>query len=136
MAIVGSCLCGAVRYEVEDSPGDAGSCHCSMCRKAHGAAYGTYASVEPGKFRWLSGEERVGFYESSPGGGRMFCRTCGSTLGGFENEQITSVTLGTIDGDPGIRPRSHIFVGSKAPWHEIADDLPQFEEWPPGDDWA
>jgi hypothetical protein len=49
-----------------------------------------------------------------------------------DSGKITEVVLGTVDGDPGMRPGEHIFVGSKAPWYEIADALPQFEEWPPG----
>jgi hypothetical protein len=136
VTIEGTCLCGSVRYEVNGGLADAGNCHCSMCRKAHGAAFATYASVDPTNFTWVSGEHLVSFYEASPGACRMFCSICGSTIGGAENGRITSVTLGTIEGDPGIQPRSHIFVGSMAPWYEISDDLPQFEEWPPGDEWA
>lgn len=135
MPIKGSCLCGTVRYEISGQLLDAGNCHCSMCRKAHGAAYATYATVSPDEFRWTSGEELVTAYESSPGASRIFCRVCGSTLGASEHGRIDFVTLGTVEGDPGIRPRSHIFVASKAPWLEIIDALPQFEEWPPGDEW-
>jgi len=134
--ISGSCLCGAVRYEIDGPLRDAGNCHCAMCRKAHGAAYATYASLDPGSHRWVCGEELVSSYESSPNAARIFCNSCGSTLGGTEAGRVESVALGTIDGEPGIRPRSHIFVASKAPLHQIVDDLPQFDEWPPGDDWA
>jgi hypothetical protein len=136
MSVNGSCLCGAIRYEIASQLVDAGNCHCSMCRKAHGAAFATYASVDPNEFRWTSGEGFVSYYECSPKASRMFCSVCGSTLGGTEEGQINSVTLGTVEGDPGVRPRSHIFVGSKAPWHEISDTLPQFEEWPPGETWV
>ena len=136
MLITGACLCGAVRYEINGQLLDAGNCHCSMCRKAHGAAYATYANVDPEEFHWVCGEELLSCYESSPNSGRIFCSVCGSTLGGTEDGRIDSVTLGTVECDPGIRPRSHIFVGSKAPWHEITDGLPRFEEWPPGDEWA
>lgn len=136
MLIIGACLCGGVRYEIAGPLRDAGNCHCSMCRKAHGAAFATYANVDPETFRWVSGEELLSFYEASPNASRVFCSRCGSTLGATENGRIDSVTLGTIEGDPGIRPRSHIFVGSKAAWHEITDDLAKFEEWPPGEGWA
>ena len=136
MAITGSCLCGAVRYEISGRLLDAGNCHCSMCRRIHGAAFATYASLRPGSFRWMCGEELVTHYDSSPNMGRMFCSLCGSILGATEGGQIDSITLGTVEGDPDIRPRSHIFVGSKAAWHEISDGLPQFEEWPPGDGWT
>ncbi len=136
MTIEGTCLCGSVRYKVKGDLSDAGNCHCSMCRKAHGAAFASYASVDPKCFLWVSGEHHVSLYEASPNACRMFCSICGSNLGGTENGGVTSVTLGTIEGDPGIEPRSHIFVGSMAPWYEIRDDLPQFDEWPPGDSWA
>jgi hypothetical protein len=136
MPISGACLCGAVRYEISRRLLDAGNCHCSMCRKIHGAAFATYAEVDPEEFSWTCGEELVSFYEASPKASRMFCSVCGSTLGGTEDGRVNAVTLGTVAGDPGIRPRSHIFVGSKAIWHEISDSLPQFEDWPPGDGWA
>ena len=67
-------------------------------------------------------------YESSPGIGWCFCRRCGSSLAASDCGAVTSVTLGTVDGDPGVRPEKHIFVGSKAPWYEITDGLPQFSE--------
>ena len=136
MPINGSCLCGAIRYEIDEPLRDAGNCHCAMCRKGHGAAFATYASVDPTNFRWVSGENLVSFYESSPNACRLFCSACGSSMGGTENGKVTLVTLGTIEGDPGIKPRSHIFVGSKAPWYDITDDLPRFDEWPPGEEWA
>ena len=101
-----------------------------MCRRQHGAAFATYADFNPGDFSWIAGEDLVKVYESEGGGGWCFCSECGSTLAGSENGEITSITLGTVDGDPGVRPESHIFTGSKAVWHEITDNLPQFEEWP------
>lgn len=132
MTIKGGCLCGKVRYQVSGPLFNADHCHCSMCRRQHGAAFATYADFNPGDFNWVCGEELVKVYETPPGGGWCFCRDCGSTLAGTEHGKITSVTLGTVEGDPGIKPESHIFVGSKAQWHDIHDDLPQFEEWPPG----
>ena len=132
MAVRGGCLCGAVRYEVGGDLGDADHCHCSMCRRQHGAAFSTYADVEPGDFRWISGEDRVKRYETPSGAGWAFCSECGSTLAGSDGGTITSIALGTVDGDPGVRPSAHIFVGSRAQWHEIHDDLPQFETRAPG----
>ena len=130
MAINGSCLCGAVRYQVSGSLFGASNCHCSMCRKQHGAAFATYAQVNPDEFQWVSGEDVVSTYASSGEGSRCFCAKCGSTLGGIYRGKVGWITLGTVEGDPGIRPAAHIFVGSKAPWHEITDDLPQYDEWP------
>ena len=101
-----------------------------MCRRQHGAAFATYAEFNPGDFRWTSGADLIKVYEKLPGAGWCFCSECGSSLAGTVDGKITTITLGTIEGDPGIKPESHIFVGSKAQWHDIADDLPQFAERP------
>ncbi len=132
MAISGSCLCGAVSYQITGSFKLIGNCHCSMCRKSHGAAFVTWGIIDPDQFMWTSGEEFVQAYESSPGRQKCFCKQCGSPLVGMHSGRVGEVVVGTLDCDPGTRPREHIFVGSKAPWYEIADAIPQFEEWPPG----
>ena len=106
MSITGGCLCGAVRYEISEPLSQAGSCHCSMCRRAHGAAFATFAAVKPESFRWLAGHEDVSVYQSSPEGYRVFCRHCGSPLGAMQDDKITWVTLGTIDGDQCRHPAS------------------------------
>ena len=131
MTTRGGCLCGEIKYEVTGSLGLTGHCHCSMCRRAHGAAFATYSQINPAEFRWLSGEELVSVFNSSPQGGRSFCSRCGSTLGVVESGRVTWITLGTVEGDAGVRPQAHIYAKSKAPWHEITDDLPQFDEMPP-----
>ncbi len=131
MAIKGGCLCGKVRYEITGPLIDADNCHCSKCRRHHGAAFATYAGFNLGDFKWISGEDLVKVYETVSGAGWCFCSECGSSLAGAENGRITTVTLGTVEGDPGIKPESHIYVGSKAKWYEIADDLSQFEKRPP-----
>lgn len=125
----GKCLCEKVRYRISCTLTHASHCHCSMCRRQHGAAYATYANIDPEKFQWLSGEDLVKNYQLPSGDGWCFCAECGSTLAGTEDGVVTSVTLGTIEGDPKVRAGSHIFVGSKAPWFEITDDLPQFDEY-------
>lgn len=119
-------------YEVTGPFKLLGNCHCSMCRKSHGAAFVTWGIIGPDEFRWQSGEEFVQAYESSPGRERLFCRQCGSPLANRHSGAVGEVVIGTVDGDPGSRPSEHIFVGSKAPWYEITDDLPQHEGWPPG----
>lgn len=131
MAITGGCLCGAVRYSIDQPLARAGSCHCSMCRKAHGSAFATFAAVPPGSFTWVAGEDKVGKFQSSEEGIRCFCKVCGSPLGAMSGDALGWVTLGTVDGDPGVRSEANIFVDSKAPWFEILDGLPQFEEYPP-----
>jgi hypothetical protein len=131
MSIKGGCLCGAVRYEIDEPLGETGSCHCSMCRKAHGAAFATFASVKPGSLRWTAGEEALSVYASSEQGRRCFCRHCGSQLGAMEKGELRWLALGSVDGDPGVRSGANIFVASKAPWFDIHDGLPQFDEYPP-----
>jgi hypothetical protein len=96
------------------------------------AAFATWAFVEPGEFRWTSSTERLGRYASSPGRARCFCTNCGSPLAAEHGGMVSEVVLAAIEGEPGVRPREHIFVRSKAPWHEITDSLPQHAEWPPG----
>ncbi|MHB8116537.1 MAG: GFA family protein [Acidithiobacillus ferrivorans] len=76
----GSCLCGGVKYEISGELSGALNCHCSICRKAHGAAFRSRASVDASDFRWVQGEELVTSFESSPGNHRGFCRVCGSPL--------------------------------------------------------
>jgi hypothetical protein len=127
-----SCLCGDVRFEIGGALSGASHCHCSMCRKAHGAAFGTYAAVNAADFRVVSGAERITRYRSSPGVVRTFCACCGSTLQWLRESrpEIVDIALGVLDDDPGVRPDRHIYAGSKAPWHEITDDLPQHATYP------
>jgi hypothetical protein len=103
-----------------------------MCRRFHGAAFSTYGKVAVEHFRWVSGQDLLAVYETSPGVGWAFCRVCGSSLGIPANGILSEVTLGSLEGDPGVRPIEHIFVGSKAPWFEITDSLPQHDTRPPG----
>jgi hypothetical protein len=129
----GSCLCGGVRYEISGPLSYPLNCHCSMCRKAHGAAFRSRARVKADDFRWTQGAELVTYYESSPGNHRGFCRVCGSPLlSRFDNDPRSyGLPLGALDDDPGIKPGFHVFVASKAPWYDITDELPQFAELPP-----
>jgi len=128
MVIQGGCLCGKVRFQVAGRLFNVDHCHCSMCRRQHGAAFATYAEFNAGDFKWTSGKGFVKIFEPSSDVGWCFCGECGSTLAGTDKGKIRTITLGTVEGDPGIRPESHIFVGSKAEWHDICDNLPQFEE--------
>jgi hypothetical protein len=129
----GSCLCGGIRYEISGKLYDARNCHCSMCRKAQGAAFRSRASVRSADFRLISGEHLLTFYTSSPGNHRGFCRVCGSPIvSRFDAyPSVLGLPLGALDDDPGVRPQMHVHVASKAPWFTISDDLPQFAEGPP-----
>jgi hypothetical protein len=80
---------------------------------------------------WISGEENLTKYESTPGWGLCFCKTCGTTLCGTHQGKVLGVTLGSVDGNPGVQTEMHIFVGSKAPWDQIGGNAPQHFEFPP-----
>src|SRR5436309_9624478 len=108
-----------------------GYCRWSMCRKHLGAVFSSALAVHLGRFRWLRGAVVIRRYESSPGGSRPFCGRCGSAVPG-EAGEIVFIAPGLLDDDPEMRPQAHIFVASKAPWHEIADALPRFDAYPPG----
>ena len=102
-----------------------------MCRKAHGAAVATYGGAAPESFRMLRGEALVRRYRSSPIGSRLFCPRCGSVVPWKIPGKPVAIALGNVAQSPEARPKSHFFVGSKAPWHDIVDDLPRFDEYPP-----
>ncbi|HVJ62229.1 MAG TPA: GFA family protein [Tahibacter sp.] len=127
----GGCFCGQVRYRIDAPLRAARSCHCSRCRKAFSGTGSAYAEIEPGSFAWESGEDHLRRYETVPGWGLCFCGTCGTTLCGLQGERVHGVTLGPVDGDPGVAISMHLFVGSKAPWDHIGGDAPQYDGFPP-----
>ncbi len=129
--VQGACLCGALRYEAEGPFRDLIHCHCSMCRKHHGTAFASFVGVAAERFRWIAGEDQVVEYASSPGSVRRFCGTCGAAAPVPFGDRVF-LTPGNLDGDLGDLGGIHVFVGSKAPWHTIANDLPQFDTVPPG----
>ncbi len=128
--IRGSCLCGSVRWEIDGPARHMSHCHCSMCRKAHGAPFATYLSANLDDYRLVAGAEVIRQHESSPGFTRAFCATCGSVVPMIVDGRRAVIPAGCLDDDPGIRPAAHIFVASKAPWHPIADNLPRHDAYP------
>jgi hypothetical protein len=129
----GSCLCGSVRYEASGPVHDVHHCHCSMCRKAHGAAFSTFARLSAADFRIVAGADQVRSYRSSAPIERTFCATCGARLTvRFDGmPQTVWASLATFDDDAGVRPDTHMFVASKAAWDEINDDLRQYPQYGP-----
>jgi hypothetical protein len=105
-----------------------------MCRKEHGSVFATFAGGVGPTLRFSRGEDLIAHYASSPEGDRAFCSTCGSAVAGQTPDgSMVFLPLGCSDDDPGVRPTSHIFVASKAPWYEIPDDgLERHDEYPPG----
>ena len=130
--IQGRCLCGTVRYGIDGPLQSLLHCHCSMCRKHHGSAFATWAVAPLAGFRVSAGADDVARYDSSPGFHRSFCRHCGSVVP-ERNEAFGLVIApaGNLDGELGLQPQFHMFTGSKAGWYAIADDLPQYADWPP-----
>ena len=129
----GACLCGAQRYEAQGPLRALVHCHCSMCRKHHGAPFATIAVVPRQGFRWLQGEAGVLEYPSSSKRVRRCCGVCGSVAPTPVKDRVL-LAAGNLVGDVGAVSAQHFFVGSKAPWHVIADALPQHDTLPPG--WA
>ena len=127
--LTGRCLCGGVRYEIDGEIGSVVYCHCSQCRRASGTAFATNASVRAEHFRLVAGRDLVTEYESSPGKFRAFCARCGSPILArwAAHPDFVRIRLGTLDDDPGTRPLLHVWVGSKAPWFEITDELPRLQ---------
>jgi hypothetical protein len=131
--ISGNCECGRVSYEIDGAISDFSHCHCSQCRRLHGAAFATFAGVAKTEFRYVSGETDLKIYKSSADHDRVFCTECGSNiLVALEAEpDDLYVSMGTVNGNPDLPPGYHIYAGSKAPWPEINDDLPQYDAEPP-----
>ena len=127
----GSCLCGSIRYTLTGELSDFGFCHCSSCRKASGAAYGANAGIGRAQLELRDPDDCLREYESSPGKKRAFCSRCGSPLYAYlaTSPDLIRIRLGTLDTPFDKRPKAHTFVGDKADWDVIRDDLPQFDEW-------
>jgi len=126
--IRGSCLCGGVAFEVEGALLRASYCHCERCRKHSGTAGLMQARVLREQFRLTRGAELIRVYGKGEGAAKAFCTACGSSLfgGDWPEGAEVSIRMGSFDDDPGIRPQFHTFVEDKAPWDEIADNLPQY----------
>jgi hypothetical protein len=127
--LTGSCECGQVRYRVADAFVYAANCHCSQCRAATGSAFKPFAGIERDKLEVTDGRDGLLVFGEDDSNNTR-CAACGSLLFSVVRDgAYVHVALGSLVDAPTIRPTEHIFVGSKAPWFEIADDLPQFEEY-------
>jgi hypothetical protein len=117
-----------VQYVVADAFIYAANCHCSNCRRTTGSAFKPFAGIERHKLNLTKGGEALMIF-GDENGNNTHCRLCGSLLYSVvRGGAFVHVAMGTLIGDPTIRPSKHIFVGSKAPWFTITDDLPQYEE--------
>ena len=129
--ITGGCLCGGVRYEIVEPLVALTYCHCTRCQRRTGTAASANARIAPGTLRLVQGEELIRSYLPPDGSPKDFCSDCGSALWSRDPDsgEISGVRLGTIDGDPGIRPQWHQFVANAAVWEPLPDDgLPRYPD--------
>jgi hypothetical protein len=125
--IKGSCLCGAVRFEIAGRPRSLSYCHCSRCRKQAGV-FAAVLMVRREDFRLISGEEQIRRYapEAPWRHVRAFCGTCGSPLGEpSEEHELFPIAASALDDDPGVQPVLHMNVEAKPAWYEITDGVKQ-----------
>lgn len=128
--MTGQCLCGSIKYRVDKIEPRMAHCHCSMCRKFHGAAFATFGEALKTNFHWIEGEALLKNYLASNGTTRQFCSHCGSSLT-FSTPALANkleFSLGTLDSEISVKPDAHIYTASKAGWYDIADDLPQYRQ--------
>ena len=129
----GSCLCGAFRFAMAGPLGPVGLCHCDNCRRANGTAFSANCRVPRASFRVLTDESSLREYQSSPGAWKLFCGTRGSPAYSRvdRDPDFVRIRLGTLPRETHVSIVAHVWVGSKAAWDRISDDLPCFEEGPP-----
>lgn len=123
-------MCGAVEYAVRDAFEYALNCHCSQCRRGTGSAFKPLAGIVRSELRILSGGTSAMIYGEEDAHD-VRCRICGSLLYSVvRGGTYVHVAMCTLKDEPTIKPSMHIFVGSKAAWYEITDDLPQHDALP------
>jgi len=129
----GSCLCQRIVYEVRQLDSSIGHCSCPSCRKAHSAAFNTFAKVKHKHFQWVRGIELLSSFESSPGKKRHFCSQCGTQLiAQLANEDHVILRIGSLDDDPGVAPSYQMWASRQVPWLKYGDNIIKYPEWEPG----
>ena len=125
--VSGSCLCGAVRFRVRLPTLFCGHCHCSMCRRNHGAGFVTWFAVPRVQLEVVSGRDELRRYASSTHGSRTFCGNCGSSLfcESENHPDQVDIPLANVDDPIDRAPQVHVYFDSRAPWVRVADDLPR-----------
>jgi hypothetical protein len=131
----GRCGCQTVGYQVSDEFIVAYLCHCSNCRASTGSAFMPWGEIEQEKFRVTTGLESLAVIEENGVDRAMGCTVCWSLVYWTRTAQDNAyvrIPYGTLIDEPTLKPIAHMFVGSKAPWYQITDDLPQYDEYPWG----
>jgi hypothetical protein len=134
----GSCLCGSVKYSVDDDLKFVVNCHCRFCSKAHGAAFTTLLFMPFNGLEVLEGQTLLSSYEvKTLSSSRVFCSRCGTRLYNHSpSKGMISLIVATLDADVKLHPLANINVGSKCSWYGIADVLPQFSSTPSAAEFA
>ena len=130
----GSCLCGAVKYEVSGEPTRFLHCHCSRCRKATGTGHASNLFLQPGTLKWLSGEDQLRSFKvpEAKRFSNQFCATCGGRLPRqAPGTDAVMIPSGSLDDDAPIKPQARIFSNSRASWSCAGDGLPDYPEYAP-----
>ena len=125
----GQCLCGRIKYRVDEIGPRIGHCHCSMCRRFHGAAFSTFGEAKAVHFHWLQGEDALSVYQAQNNTKRKFCSHCGSSLifeSAASDSKVVEFSLATLDVAPNISPDAHIHTSSQVEWVTLEDELPKY----------
>ncbi len=127
----GSCLCGAVKFEVNGEFDSFYLCHCRYCQKDTGSAHGANLFSRSAQLQWLTGSDKVTVF-TLPGTRhhRSFCRLCGSALPSAQAGGMLVVPAGSLDTDISVLPTAHIFTSSRAGWERWSEALPSFSGLP------
>lgn len=130
--ISGTCLCGKIKFEIEGEIIEASQCHCSICRKATGSAFGVYGEVQSDKLKWTLGKDQLNEFSATESLKKYFCKNCGSTLATHHQSwpEYIYISLGSLNGNPKVKLEYHQFVASRANWDTICDGIRQYDEWP------
>lgn len=123
--VKGSCFCGEIEFVIELPTKFCGHCHCSMCRRPHGANFVTWVGVSPEQFSIAAGQEIITTYQSSEHGMRSFCRICGSQMFCQTHVDVIDIALAALHGKIDRDPEVHWYYDSRAEWTEVNDDLPK-----------
>ena len=123
--VTGSCFCGAVHFEIKLPTVFCGHCHCSMCRRPHGASFVTWTGVPPERFKVTAGDQEIATFRSSEHGTRSFCRICGSQMFCQTEPELIDIALAALHGPIDRVPEAHYYYDSRADWTAVNDDLPK-----------
>ena len=128
----GECLCGKIHYQYCGATGNLVHCHCSKCRKWHGAAFRSRVVIRKDGYKIIQGQEYLAQYQVSANVIKTFCRNCGSSLATIYplRDNLLGLPIAGCEGELDEVQEFHIFTESKASWWQIQDDLPQHKTMP------